>query len=144
MTREELEHIIRASADITGQYEFIIVGSQAILGAVPNPEPVFTMSAEADIYPLQAPELSDRIDGAIGEGSQFHETHGYYAQGVGPETAVLPAGWLQRVHRVQNDWVMSPLILMDVYSRPGADHLARNVPIWAKSLKTGHFRRHAV
>jgi len=27
MTREELEHVIRASADITGQYKFIIVGS---------------------------------------------------------------------------------------------------------------------
>lgn len=67
MTREELEHIIRASADITGQYEFIIVGSQSILGPVPNPNPVFTMSAEADIYPLQAPELADQIDGAIGE-----------------------------------------------------------------------------
>ncbi len=52
MTRGELEHIIRASADITGQYEFIIVGSQSILGSVPNPQAVFTMSAEADIYPL--------------------------------------------------------------------------------------------
>jgi len=102
MTREELEHIIRASADITGQYEFVIVGSQSILGAVPNPESVFTMSAEADIYPLQSPELAENIDGAIGEGSQFHETHGYYAQGVGPDTAILPTDWLQRVHRVQN------------------------------------------
>jgi hypothetical protein len=102
MTREQLEHIIRASADITGQYEFIIVGSQSILGPVPNPESVFTMSAEADIYPLQAPELADMIDGAIGEGSRFHETHGYYAQGVGPDTAILPGGWIQRVHRIQN------------------------------------------
>ena len=102
MSREDLEHIIRASAVLTDPYEFIIVGSQAILGAVPHPEEVFTMSAEADIYPLRAPELADRIDGAIGEGSQFHETHGYYAQGVGPNTAILPAGWLQRVHRVQN------------------------------------------
>lgn len=59
MTREDLEHIIRASADITGQYEFIIVGSQSILGPVPNPEAVFTMSAEADIYPLKAPHLAD-------------------------------------------------------------------------------------
>ena len=99
MTREELEHIIRASADITGQYEFIIVGSQSILGPVPNPESVFTMSAEADIYPLQAPDLAEKIDGAMGEGSQFHETHGYYAQGVGPDTAILPSGWLERVHR---------------------------------------------
>ena len=59
------------------------------------------MSAEADIYPLQAPELAEQIDGAIGEGSRFHETYGYYAQGVGPETAVLPFGWMERVHRVQ-------------------------------------------
>lgn len=101
MTRDELEHIIRASADVTDQYEFIIVGSQSILGPVPNPPEVFTMSAEADIYPMQAPELADRIDGAIGEGSQFHQTYGYYAQGVGPETALLPHGWIDRVHRVQ-------------------------------------------
>ena len=39
MTREELEHIIRASGDITDQYEFVIVGSQSILGAVPRPDP---------------------------------------------------------------------------------------------------------
>ncbi len=57
MTREELEHIIRASGDITDQYEFVIVGSQSILGAVSRPEDVFTVSMEAGIYPLQAPEL---------------------------------------------------------------------------------------
>lgn len=102
MTREELEHIVRASAEITDQYEFVIVGSQSILGPVPHPAAVFTVSAEADIYPLQAPELADRIDGAIGEGSLFHQTHGYYAQGVGPDTAVLPKDWMRRVHRIQN------------------------------------------
>lgn len=102
MTRDELEHIIRASADITDQYEFIIVGSQSILGAVPHPEKVFTVSMEADIYPKDAPELAEKIEGAIGEGSQFHATHGYYAQGVGPETAILPKEWLSRVHRVQS------------------------------------------
>lgn len=102
MNREELEHIIRASADVTDQYEFVIVGSQSILGPVPNPPEVFTMSGEADIYPLQAPELAEKIEGAIGEGSQFHQTFGYYAQGVGPDTAVLPRGWMSRVHRVQS------------------------------------------
>jgi len=102
MTRDELEHIIRASADITDQYEFIIIGSQSILGSVPHPNEVFTVSMEADIYPKEAPALAERIEGAIGEGSQFHETHGYYARGVGPETAVLPADWQSRVHRLQN------------------------------------------
>jgi hypothetical protein len=102
MTRDELEHIIRAAADITDQYEFIIIGSQSILGGVPHPHEVFTVSMEADIYPKEAPELAEKIDGAIGEGSQFHQTHGYYAQGVGPETAILPAGWQARLYRVQN------------------------------------------
>ena len=103
MTRDELEHIIRASADITGQYEFIIIGSQSILGPVPYPHEVFTVSMEADIYPKEAPELAEKIEGRIGEGSDFHDTHGYYAQGVGPETAILPADWLSRVVRVQNE-----------------------------------------
>jgi hypothetical protein len=102
VTREELEHIIRASGEITDQYEFVIVGSQAMLGSVPKPEEVFTVSMEADIYPLQAPELADKIDGAIGEGSRFHRTFGYYAQGVGPDTATLPRDWMHRVHRVQS------------------------------------------
>lgn len=102
MTREELEHIIRASAEVTREYEFIIIGSQSILGSVSHPADVFTVSAEADIYPKNAPDLAEKIEGALGEGSHFHETHGYYAQGVGPETAALPSDWLTRVHRVQN------------------------------------------
>lgn len=102
MNREDLEHIIRASSDVTNEYEFIIVGSQAILGSIPYPELIFKMSAEADIYPLNAPDLADRIDGAIGEGSRFHESNGYYAQGVGPDTAVLASGWQNRLHRIQN------------------------------------------
>ena len=57
MTRQELRHIIRASGEVKDQYGFMIVGSQSILGPVPNPHAVFTMSAEADIYPLHAPEL---------------------------------------------------------------------------------------
>ena len=119
MTRDELEHIIRACADITNEYEFVIVGSQSILGAFPNPEKVFTMSAEADIYPFRAPELAEKIDILIGEGSHFHEQFGYYAQGVGPETAVLPEGWLNRLHRVQsgntNDRVGYCLGVLDLF-----------------------------
>jgi hypothetical protein len=56
---------------------------------------------EADLYPLHRPELADLIDGAIGELSPFEERFGYYAQGVGPETATLPAGWQQRLVKVQ-------------------------------------------
>jgi len=103
MNREHLEHIIRAAADVTSEYEFIIVGSQSILGPIPYTPAELKMSAEADIYPKDAEEKSDAIDGALGEGSQFHETFGYYAQGVGPRTACLPHGWERRLHRIQNE-----------------------------------------
>jgi hypothetical protein len=102
MKREDLEHIIRAAADVTNEYEFIIVGSQSILGPIPYPPEVFKMSAEADIYPRDAEEKSIMIDGVLGEGSQFHTTHGFYAQGVDSKTAKLPLGWELRLHRVQN------------------------------------------
>lgn len=103
MDRDDLEHLIRASADVTKEYDFVILGSQAILGEVPNPAPELTMSMEADMYPRNAPEKADAIDGVIGEGSDFHDLHGYYASGVGPETAkFLPSGWEGRLCKIQN------------------------------------------
>lgn len=103
MQRNELEHLIRAAAAITNQYEIMIIGSQSILGAFPNAPDFLLQSMEADCYPLHRPDLADLIDGAIGELSPFEERFGYYAQGVGPETAILPAGWESRVVKIQNE-----------------------------------------
>jgi hypothetical protein len=100
--RSDLEHIIRAAGSIADARELVIIGSQAILASFPNAPAELTVSQEADTYPLEAPEKADLIDGSIGEKSPFHETFGYYAHGVGPETAVLPANWKSRLVRVQN------------------------------------------
>lgn len=102
MRRSELEHIIRAAAAISNQYEIMVIGSQSILGSVAEPPAALVESMEADVYPMQRPELAELIEGAIGEGSPFHDQFGYYAQGVGPETAVLPNGWQERLVRIQN------------------------------------------
>lgn len=102
MRRSELEHLIRAAAAITDQYEIVVIGSQSILGAVPDAPAALLQSMEADLYPLHRPDLADLIDGAIGELSPFEDRFGYYAQGVGPETAILPAGWEARLVKIQN------------------------------------------
>lgn len=102
MKRKELEHLIRVAAAITDQYEIMVIGSQSILGAVPDAPEFLLQSMEADVYPLHRPDLADLIDGAIGELSPFEERFGYYAQGVGPETALLPTGWESRVVKIQN------------------------------------------
>ena len=103
MKRSELEHLIRAAAAVTDQYEIVVVGSQSVLGAVPDAPDVLLQSREADCYPLHRPDLADVIDGAIGEFSPFDERFGYYAQGVGPEPAILPGGWESRLVKIQNE-----------------------------------------
>ena len=102
MTRAQLEHIIRAAGDIASDDEIVIIGSQSILGQFPDAPAALLVSAEADVYPKNHPERSDLVDGSIGEGSPFHDTYGYYAQGVGEETAVLPAGWKDRLIPIHN------------------------------------------
>lgn len=97
MTREQLAHVIRAAARIADAREIVVVGSQALLGEFPAAPAELLQSMEADVYPRDHPERADLIDGAIGELSTFHETYGYFAHGVGPETATLPAGWEDRL-----------------------------------------------
>ena len=103
MKLNQLEHILRAAGAITQENRIVVVGSQAILGTVANPPEALVLSIEADIYPLDDPNKSDLIDGTIGEMSPFHELFGYYAHGVGPLTATLPADWLERSARIAND-----------------------------------------
>ncbi|HKA41746.1 MAG TPA: DUF6036 family nucleotidyltransferase [Burkholderiales bacterium] len=102
MKRSELEHLIRAAGRTAGERELVVFGSQAILGQFPDAPPALLRSMECGLYPKRRPALADKVDGAIGEGSKFHEQFGYYAQGVGPDTAILPSGWERRLVRVQN------------------------------------------
>ena len=110
MTREQLEHVIRAAAAITRENSFVVIGSQAVLLPYPNAHPDLLVSRELDLYPAMAPEKSDLIEGAIGALSQFDETFGYYADGVGPETAVMPADWMERasLHYIGDATVVCP------------------------------------
>ena len=119
MTRDQLEHLIRAAAAISGEDEIVIVGSQSILGKFPDAPSVLRVSVEADLFPREHPEKSDLIDGSIGEGSFFHETFGYYAQGVDENTSTLPAGWKSRLIPINSPatrgatgWALDPHDLM--------------------------------
>ncbi len=102
MKIHELEHILRAAGAITQEEVLVVIGSQSILGALPDAPEELLRSIEADVYPFKAPEKADLIDGSIGERSPFHDTFGYYAHGVGPETAYLPYRWLSRTIEINN------------------------------------------
>jgi hypothetical protein len=103
MTRQQLEHLICAAAVIADDDELVVLGSQAILGRYPDAPGTLLVSVEADMYPKNHPDRADLIDGTIGELSPFHDTYGYYAQGVGPTTATLPDGWEGRLISIRNE-----------------------------------------
>ena len=115
MRRDQLEHVLRAASAIVGCDDFVVIGSQAMLASVASPPPEIVASVEVDLYPRDMPERAIDIDGAIGDGSMFHDTHGFYAHGVGPETAVAPAGWSERLVPLHNEntrgatgWCLEP------------------------------------
>lgn len=104
MRRDQLEHAIRAACAILETDEVIIVGSQSVLGtwdeaALPARA---TQSNEADILSTstnneRVAELADRLEGAAGELSHFHRTHGFYLDGVDLTTSILPEYWRDRL-----------------------------------------------
>lgn len=102
MTRDELEHAIRAACDIAEDTELWVFGSQAVLGSYPDAPPAVRTSVEVDVQPKNRPENADLVDGALGELSDFHRTFGFYVHGLSIENATLPRGWKERVVRVQD------------------------------------------
>ena len=99
MNRAQFEHAVRAAGAILGVDEVLVIGSQAIHGSVGEQIPEAERSVEVDISAVEDDDGSraDLIDGSIGELSMFQEAFGYYAQGVTPDTAVLPSGWRRRL-----------------------------------------------
>jgi hypothetical protein len=101
VTREQLEHVLRAASQIADDPRVLVIGSQSVLGAIPEEclPPAATASIDVDVAFFDDPDdrKADQVDGAIGELSPFHETFGYYAQGVSVSTAVLPEGWRDRL-----------------------------------------------
>jgi hypothetical protein len=115
MRRDQLEHAIRTACQIIGTREVIVVGSQSILGTFREDQlpDAATMSAEVDILPIadnndETARLADLIGGVAGELSSFEELHGFSIDGVDLETSALPAGWRDRLVKVQNPNTAAP------------------------------------
>jgi len=96
MKKHQLDHILRAAGDITGQKQFVIVGSQALHGKHPDLAADIVMSAEVDLFAPRHPDATELLN-EIGVDSPFHRTHGFYADPVDEATATLPKGWKGRL-----------------------------------------------
>ena len=99
MKREKVEHILRAAGRVTGKKVFVLIGSAAIVAWREMIPPELAISRDVDLFAYDTPdvdEIADSLDGALGQASAFDQTFGYYCDGVGADTALLPTDWRDR------------------------------------------------
>jgi hypothetical protein len=105
VTREQFEHAVRAAGAVLDVHEVLVIGSQALHASVDGDLPeTAARSVEVDVAVRGDADgrMADLLDGSIGEASMFHDTFGYYAQGVTETTAILPEGWEARLVRFES------------------------------------------
>ncbi|MDP6427348.1 MAG: hypothetical protein QGH73_01020 [Rhodospirillales bacterium] len=105
------EDLIRAVRSIGSHFKtdtVFIIGSQAILLDQPAAPANLRTTDEIDAYPGNFEEwearnpdnlASEEINAWFGAGSDFHETFGFYIDGVDENTAKFPPGWKARAIR---------------------------------------------
>lgn len=96
MKKQHLDHVLRAAGRITGEKQFIIIGSQSLHGRYPDLPDDIVRSAEVDLVASKIRSRTEWLN-IIGVASPFHETFGYYANPVDETTATLPKGWKGRL-----------------------------------------------
>jgi hypothetical protein len=96
MKKRQVDHVLRSAGRITGEKQFVIVGSQALHGKFPDLADEIVRSAEVDLIAKKNVARTDWLN-AIGQHSSFHEQFGYYADPVDENTATLPRGWRGRL-----------------------------------------------
>src|SRR6266852_4079720 len=96
MKKQQVDHVLRAAGRITGEKQFIIIGSQSLHGKHPDLADDIVRSAEVDLIAKRDASRTEWLN-VIGQDSEFHEQFGYYADPVDENTATLPKGWRGRL-----------------------------------------------
>jgi hypothetical protein len=96
MKKQQVDHVLRAAGRITGERQFIIIGSQSLHGKYPDLADDIVRSAEVDLFAKRDPSRTEWLN-VIGQDSKFHAEFGYYADPVDETTATLPKGWKARL-----------------------------------------------
>lgn len=97
MNLEQIGRLLKEAKNITKHDEYVIIGSLSILGYEPHPPQQMIMSIDVDMYIKNDPSRTSDLHEKLGQGSEFENTNGYYADPVSPKLASLPEGWQNRL-----------------------------------------------
>lgn len=94
---DQLRDLARRAANRTGYRQILVLGSQAIHGALPDVAlpPITTISEEADLAVVNdlTGDTPHQIEAAFRMGSPYHQSFGVYADGIALSEVTLPDGW---------------------------------------------------
>lgn len=101
MNRDHIERLLGEAARLTNHRDYVIIGSLSVLGSVAAPPETMVYSIDVDLYAKNDPGRSAEIASQLGLGSDFEQSHGYYADVVSPMLPTLPQGWELRLVRLE-------------------------------------------
>jgi hypothetical protein len=113
MRREDLRCLFAQARSLCGETDYVVLGSLAVLGCAGEVPPRMAASIDVDAFSKGDPARIFDLVPALGQGSPFELEHGYYLDPISPRVATLPAGWEDRLVRIQLEpelaaWFLEP------------------------------------
>ena len=113
MKRENLRRLFARARELCGETDYVVFGSLSVLGCAADVPPRMAMSLDVDAFTKSDPGRVFELGAHLGQGSPFELEHGYYLDPISPRVATLPAGWEDRLIRIQLEpdvvaWFLEP------------------------------------
>ncbi len=113
MKRDDLRRLFAQARKLSGEGDYVVLGSLAALGYAGQVPPRMALSLDVDAFCKSDPARVFELARALGEGSPFQAEHGYYLDPISPRVATLPAGWEARLVRIELEpglavWFLEP------------------------------------
>src|SRR5881397_1623527 len=97
MRKSQFEATLKAAAEVSGEQQFIVVGSQSVHAHTDNAPVEVLISKECDIWAKGEEEKLAVVEEALGQRSAYFTKQGVYVDAVEPGLILLPTGWESRL-----------------------------------------------
>ena len=97
MRKSQFEAVLKAAAEVSGEQQFIVVGSQSVHAHTENVPVEVLISKECDLWAKGKEKKLAVLEEALGQRSPYFTDHGFYVDAVEPGLILLPAGWESRL-----------------------------------------------
>jgi hypothetical protein len=111
--RDDLRRLFARARSLSGETDYVVLGSLAALGYAGELPPRMAMSLDVDAYGKSDPGRIFDLAPALGQGSAFEAENGYYLDPISPRIATLPERWEDRLVRIELEpglaaWFLEP------------------------------------